>query len=164
MKDGESLSAALRPNSELSHPKCEGSDFSFVERQETTRDAGILPSELAASSWGRLRFAHGRTALRDVRGDLFRFRQRADPLVIIELRSWVFELQDQLRVEQEATLLRQVSCDPLDREDVEAAKEPPSGSHKRRQCHPDVPPDHQSVPEYSWAQASSRAGETPCQI
>ena len=64
----------------------------------------------------------------DVGGDFLRFRQRSDPLVIIELfRGWVlFLLQEhELRVEEESALFQQVSCRPLDCENNESPKQAP---------------------------------------
>ena len=60
--------------------------------------------------------------------DFLRFRQRADPLVIIELlrgRVFFFFEKHQLRVEQEAALFRQVCCGPLNRENVKALEQAP---------------------------------------
>ena len=65
----------------------------------------------------------------DVGGDFLRFCQRSDPIIIIiELfRGWVlFLLQEhQLRVEEETELFQQVSCRPLDCENVETSKQTP---------------------------------------
>ena len=58
----------------------------------------------------------------DVSSDNLRFRQRADPLVVVGLlrgRVVVLLRERQLCVEQEAALFRQVSCRPLVRENVE---------------------------------------------
>ena len=52
---------------------------------------------------------------RDVRCDFLRFRQRTDPLIIIELfRGWVLLLlqEDELRVEEESAFFRQIASRP----------------------------------------------------
>ena len=54
-------------------------------------------------------------------GDFLRFRKRTDPLVVVELlrgRVCLFLQKHQLCVEQEAALFWQVSCRPLDCENV----------------------------------------------
>ena len=77
-----------------------------------------LPSVWAELSCGG-RLAGRDAVFWDVSSDFFRFRQRADPLVIVELlrgRVLLLLQENQLCIEQEATLFRQVSRDPLDRE------------------------------------------------
>ena len=62
----------------------------------------------------------------DVSRDFLRFRQRANPLVIVDLlRGRVFFcLQEhQLRVEQEAAFFRQISRGPPNREEVKAPEQ-----------------------------------------
>ena len=68
------------------------------------------------------------TVFWDVSRDFLRFRQRADPLVIVKLlrgRVFIFREKRQLRVEQEAALFRQVSRGQLDREIVKAPEQAP---------------------------------------
>ena len=64
----------------------------------------------------------------DVGGDFLRFRERSDPLVIIELiRGWVLLLlqEHELRVEEESAFLWQITnCSP-NRENVETSKQTP---------------------------------------
>ena len=60
--------------------------------------------------------------------NFLRFRQLANPLVIVELlRGRVFFSlhEHELRVEKESTLFRQVTNCPIDREDVEAPEQAP---------------------------------------
>ena len=55
VKDGQGLSATLRPDSELPHCCREGRNFSFVECQKVATkhtSARILPSEWAEHFWG----------------------------------------------------------------------------------------------------------------
>ena len=57
--------------------------------------------------------------------NLLRFRQRANPLVVVELLRGLFFLllqEHQLCVEQKAALFQEVSRCSLDREDVETPK------------------------------------------
>ena len=77
------------------------------------------------------------TVFWDVSGDFLRFRQRTDPLVeLLRGRILLFLQKDQLCGEQEAALFRQVSCRPLDCENVELPKWVSSG----RSCHSPVGP------------------------
>ena len=94
MKDGESLSAALGTDSELPHRSRDGCNFSLAERQQSSRDA--FSQELTHLNGPNF---HGinllliiqDTVFWNVGGNFFRFRQRTDPLIIIELfRGWFF--------------------------------------------------------------------------
>ena len=82
--------------------------------------ARTLPPEWAELSWGQsyMTLSSGTSAVTSCAS----FCRRANPLVIVKLlrgRVFLFLEKDQLRVEQEAALFRQVSCRPLDRENAE---------------------------------------------
>ena len=105
-------------DSELPHRCRESCSFSFAEREEPPRD--ILPQEFTHLRgpnfcWVNRLLVIQDAVFWDVSGVFLRFRQRTDPLVIIELlRGWVFLFlqEQQLRVEEEAALFRQVSRRP----------------------------------------------------
>ena len=62
----------------------------------------------------------------DVGRGFLRYRQRADPFFVIGLlrgRVLLLLQEHQLRIEQEATLLQQVACRPLDCQNVKASKQ-----------------------------------------
>ena len=93
MEIGESFSTALGSNSELS-PSCrESCNFTFTEREQPPRD--VFPQDFARLSepdFFRVNslLVKQDTVFRDVGGDLLRFRQRSDPLIIVGLlRGWV---------------------------------------------------------------------------
>ena len=84
-------------------------NFTFTECEELPRD--VFPLEFSHLNGpdlfrvDSLLVMHD-TVFRDVGGDFLRFRQRSDPLVIIELlRGWVlfFHQEHEGRVEEEST-------------------------------------------------------------
>ena len=95
-------------------------NFSLTACQESPRD--VFPQELSHMNGPNFLGVNFLLVTRDgvfwnVSGDFLRFRQRANPLVIVELlrgRVFVFLEKQQLRIEQEATLFWQVSRGPLD--------------------------------------------------
>ena len=131
MKDGQGLGAAWGTHSDLPYRARQGCNFSLAERQKPPRD--VFPQELSylsgPNSFGVDLLLLIRDAVFwDVNGDFLRFRQRTDPLVVIELlRGWVFLFlqKHQLCVEQEAAFFRQVFRGPLDRENVKSSKQTP---------------------------------------
>ena len=88
-------------HSELPRRCREGCNFSFTERQTSPRE--VLPQELAHLNgpnffWINLFLVIHDAVFWDVGGGFLRFRQRSDPLVIIELfRGWVLFLLEELR-------------------------------------------------------------------
>ena len=86
MKDGESLGTALGSNSELPHCCRESCNFTFTEREEPPRD--VFQQEFAIRM-GRTFFGSiacwSYVHFRNVGGDFLRFRQRSNPLIIVEL-------------------------------------------------------------------------------
>ena len=125
MKDGQGLSATLGTNSDLPHRCREGCNFSVTECSKVAArriSARTVPPGWAELSWGQRLADHTMTlSSGTVSRDFLRFRQRAYPLVIVELlRSRVLLLlqEHQLRIEQEAALLRQVARRPLDCQNV----------------------------------------------
>ena len=132
MKGGQGFIAAWRTHSDLPHRGRQGCDFSLTERHKPPRNVFLpkLPSHLKGPNLLRINILlviHD-TVFWDVGGDLLRFCQRADPLVIVKLprvRVFLYLKKHQLRVEQEAALFRQVSRGPLDRENVETPQHAP---------------------------------------
>ena len=114
--DGRCPRPQRRPDCQL---QSEGCNFSFTERQMSPRDVFLQefshpqgPNFLGVNVLLVTRDA----IFWDVSRDFLRFRQRVDPLVVIELlRCRIFHLlqEHQLRIEQEAALFRQVSRGPL---------------------------------------------------
>ena len=81
------LSATVGSNSALPHRCREGCNFSFTERLKSPRDA--LPQELAHLDGPnflgiKLLLVIHDAVFWDVGGDFLSFRQRTDPLLIIE--------------------------------------------------------------------------------
>ena len=102
--------------------------ISLTECQESPRD--VFPQELSNLNGPNFLGVNVLLVRRDalfwdVSRDFLRFRQRANPLVIVAMlrgRVFFFLQEHQLRVEQEAALFWQVSCRPLDCENVELPK------------------------------------------
>ena len=115
MEDGQGLSSTWSANSDLPHRSREGCDLSFTEGKELLRDA--FPQELSRLNGPNFLGVNVLLVVRDavfwdLSRDILRLCQRADPLVVVKLlRSRVLLLlkKHQLRVEQEAALLQQVS-------------------------------------------------------
>ena len=93
MNDGQGLNAAWGANSELPHGSRQGCNFSVTECQESPRH--VFPQELSHLNGPNFLAVDVLLVIRDavfwdVSSDFMRFRQRADPLVVVELfRGWV---------------------------------------------------------------------------
>ena len=93
-KDGHGLGAAWGANSDLPHRSHQGCNFSLTEHQKSPRD--LFPQELSNLNGPNfcgvdLLLLIRDDVFQDLSGDFFRFRQRTDPLVVIELlRGRVF--------------------------------------------------------------------------
>ena len=116
MKDGQGLSATWSTNSNLPHRSREGGDLSFTEGQESPRH--VFPQELSHLNGPNFLAVNVLLIIRDaifwdVSRGFLRFRQRADPLVVVKLlrsRGLLLLQEHQVCTEQEAALLRQVAC------------------------------------------------------
>ena len=78
--------ATWSANSDLPHRGREGGDLSFTEGQESPRD--VFPQELSHLNGPNFLGVNVLLVIRDVSdvsSDFLRFRQRADPLVVVEL-------------------------------------------------------------------------------
>ena len=116
--------------------------YTFAERKESSRDG--FPQEFSHFNGpdlfrvDSLLVIHD-TVFRDVGGDLLCFRERTNPLIIIELlQGWVlfFFQEHELRVEEEPTFFWQITNRPRNREGIETSKQTPplSGSCERDGC------------------------------
>ena len=88
MENGHRRSATWSTNSDPPHRSREGCHFSLTECQELPRD--VFPQELAQLNGPNFLGVHVLPVIRDavfwdVSGDFLRFRQRANPLVVVEL-------------------------------------------------------------------------------
>ena len=102
----------------LPHRCREGCNFSLTERQKSPRD--VFPQELSHLNGPNFLGVNVSATLFWESCDFLRFRQRANPLVVVELlrgRVFFFLQKDQL--------FRQVSRGPLDRENVKAPEQAP---------------------------------------
>ena len=125
MEDGQGLSATWSAHSDLPHRSRQGCYFSLTECQKSRRDE--FPPELSHLNGPNFLEVNVLLVIRDavfwdVSSGFLRFRQRANPLVVVvEMlrgRVFLFFQKRQLRVEQGAARFRQVSRGPLDRENV----------------------------------------------
>ena len=88
MENGQGLSAARSANSNLPHRYREGCNFFLTECQKSPRD--VFPQELSHLNGPNFFRVNVLLVVRDavfrgVSGDFLRFRERTDPLVVVEL-------------------------------------------------------------------------------
>ena len=123
MEDGESLSTALGTNSCIAVVRASISSSLRAKSRRETYFRKYLPNGPNFFRADLVIIVHD-AVIWNVGVDFLRFHQRSDPL----FRGSVFLLLQELelRVEEESTLFRQVSCRPLDCENVQAP--PLSGS------------------------------------